>query len=75
MTNAANALKDQAKSHPFVQAVFNAFPKAQILEIRTPQDVANEAQVDALPEVEDEWDPFDDELPDLTKIISEVTKC
>jgi DNA polymerase-3 subunit gamma/tau len=43
-----------------VQAVFNAFPKAQILEIRTPQDVANLAQVDALPEVEDEWDPFDD---------------
>ena len=57
---ATNALKDQAKSHPFVQAVFNAFPKAQILEIRTPQDVANLAQVDALPEVEDEWDPFDD---------------
>ena len=57
---AKNALKVKANSHPFVQAVFDAFPKAEILEIRTPQDVANLAQVDALPEVEDEWDPFDD---------------
>jgi DNA polymerase-3 subunit gamma/tau len=57
---AKNALKVKANSHPFVQAVFDAFPKAEILEIRTPQDVANLVQVDALPEVEDEWDPFDD---------------
>ena len=54
-------LKEQAKVHPLVQAVLVAFPKAQISEIRTAKDIAAEAQIDALPEVEDEWDPFDDE--------------
>jgi DNA polymerase-3 subunit gamma/tau len=44
-----------------VQAVLVAFPKAQISDIRTANDIAAEAQIDALPEVEDEWDPFDDE--------------
>jgi DNA polymerase-3 subunit gamma/tau len=54
-------LKEQAKAHPLVQAVLLAFPKAQISDIRTAKDIAAEAQIDALPEVEDEWDPFDDE--------------
>ena len=58
---AALELKEQAKAHPLVQAVLVAFPKAQISEIRTAKDIAAEAQIDALPEVEDEWDPFDDE--------------
>jgi len=54
------ALEETAKAHPMVQAVFDAFPGAKILEIRTPEAIAAEAQSDALPEVEDEWDPFDD---------------
>ena len=58
---AALGLKEQAKAHPLVQAVLVAFPKAQISDIRTAKDIAAEAQIDALPEVEDEWDPFDDE--------------
>ena len=58
---AALELIEQAKAHPLVQAVLVAFPKAQISEIRTAKDIAAEAQIDALPEVEDEWDPFDDE--------------
>ena len=58
---AALELKEQAKAHPLVQAVLVAFPKAQISEIRTAKDIAAEAQIDALPEVEDEWDPFEDE--------------
>ena len=58
---AALELKEQAKAHPLVQAVLLAFPKAQISDIRTAKDIAAEAQIDALPEVEDEWDPFDDE--------------
>jgi len=58
---AALGLKEQAKAHPLVQAVLDAFPKAQISDIRTAKDIAAEAQIDALPEVEDEWDPFDDE--------------
>jgi len=59
--NAAKAeLENTAKDHPLVQAVFQSFPDARILTIRTPADIAAEAQVEALPEVEDEWDPFDD---------------
>ena len=58
---ATTALTQIAKSHPLVKAVLIAFPKAEITEIRTAKDIATEAQIEALPEVEDEWDPFDDE--------------
>jgi DNA polymerase-3 subunit gamma/tau len=44
--------------NPLVQAVFLAFPGARISEIRTP---SLEAAFEALPVVEDEWDPFEDE--------------
>lgn len=54
-------LKAQAIAHPMVQAVLNAFPKARITEIRTPDKLAAEAEAQALPEVEDEWDPFEDD--------------
>ena len=43
-----------------VQAVLAAFPGAKITEIRTPEAMQQEAAVQALPEVEDEWDPFED---------------
>ncbi len=55
------ALESAAKEHPLVKAVFNAFPKAKITDIRTPESIAQEAAVDALPEVEDEWDPFEED--------------
>jgi DNA polymerase III subunit gamma/tau len=55
-----NALKDTAKAHPLVQAVLAAFPNARITEIRTAEEMAAEAQEDALPEVDEEWDPFED---------------
>jgi len=58
---AANALKQEAHAHPLVKAVLIAFPRAEITEIRTDKDIASEAHAQALPEVEDEWDPFDDE--------------
>ncbi|MFC2968938.1 DNA polymerase III subunit gamma/tau [Acidimangrovimonas pyrenivorans] len=54
------AQKEEARANPTVQAVLAAFPKAEITEIRTPQALAQEAAVEALPEVEDEWDPFED---------------
>ncbi|MEM1235364.1 MAG: DNA polymerase III subunit gamma/tau [Pseudomonadota bacterium] len=57
----AQKLEDEAKSHPMVQAVMDAFPGAKIIEIRTPEALAAEAEEDALQEVEDEWDPFDEE--------------
>jgi len=43
-----------------VQAVLAAFPGAKIAEIRTPSSLAANAAAEALPEVEDEWDPFED---------------
>ncbi|MDH3263902.1 MAG: DNA polymerase III subunit gamma/tau [Paracoccaceae bacterium] len=56
-----DALKDEAMQHPLVQAVFAAFPAAKITEIRTAAEIAEEAAAEALPEVEDEWDPFEEE--------------
>lgn len=58
---AENALRDEALKHPMVQAVIELFPKAKITEIKTQQEIANEALADALPEVEDEWDPFEED--------------
>ena len=55
------ALRNQAQEHPLVQAVLGAFPKAEITKIKTVQDITASAQADALPEVEDEWDPFEEE--------------
>jgi DNA polymerase-3 subunit gamma/tau len=55
------ALEAKARSHPLVQAVLAAFPEAKITDIRTPEALAAEAQAQALPEVEDEWDPFEED--------------
>ena len=43
-----------------MQAALSAFPGAKITQIRTPEQLVAEAAVEALPEVEDEWDPFED---------------
>ena len=50
-----------AMTSPLVQAVMAAFPGAKITEIRTPEAMAAIAAIDALPEVDEEWDPFDDD--------------
>ena len=55
-----NAARAEAMSNPLVQAVMAAFPGAKIAEIRTQEAMAASAAVEALPEVEDEWDPFED---------------
>ncbi|TNJ47570.1 DNA polymerase III subunit gamma/tau [Phaeobacter sp. B1627] len=57
---AANALRETASAHPLVQAVLANFPKAKITRIRTPEEMEAEVQAEALPEVEDEWDPFEE---------------
>jgi len=54
------ALKADAEAHPLMQAVLAKFPHAKITAIRTPEQIAAEAVEEALPEVEDEWDPFED---------------
>ncbi|MCZ8150960.1 MAG: DNA polymerase III subunit gamma/tau [Rhodobacteraceae bacterium] len=50
----------EAMQNPLVQAVLAAFPGARIADIRTPEAMAAAAEAAALPEVEDEWDPFED---------------
>jgi DNA polymerase-3 subunit gamma/tau len=55
------ALKEEASTHPLVRAVLSAFPKARITAIRTPEDMAATAAGEALAEVEDEWDPFEED--------------
>ncbi|WP_321830913.1 DNA polymerase III subunit gamma/tau [Thalassovita sp.] len=56
-----NALKAETEAHPMMQAIRAAFPKSRITKIRTPEELAAQAQEDALQEVEDEWDPFEEE--------------
>jgi len=53
------AIKRKAAQHPMVQAVLAAFPKARIAQVRTHSQIAATAQANALAEVEDEWDPFE----------------
>jgi DNA polymerase-3 subunit gamma/tau len=54
------ANRDKARDNPLVQAVFAAFPQAQITQVRTPDEVQTAAGNEALPAVEDEWDPFEE---------------
>lgn len=56
----ANARKAEAATNPLVQAVLATFPKSKITEVRTAADLAQEALVESLQEVEDEWDPFEE---------------
>lgn len=55
------AMESEAREHPLVGAVLNAFPKAKILDIRSSAEIAAKAELEALPEVEDEWDPFEED--------------
>ncbi len=50
----------EAQQNPLVQAVMLAFPGAKITEIRSAEAMAASAAIEALPEVEEEWDPFED---------------
>ncbi len=54
------AAETEVMQNPLVQAVMAAFPGAKIGEIRSPESLAQSAAYEALPEVEDEWDPFED---------------
>ena len=49
--------REQVSKDPLVKAVLMAFPGARISAVRKPEA---EAAVEALPEVEDEWDPFEE---------------
>jgi DNA polymerase III subunit gamma/tau len=57
-------LRDEAAENPLVQAVLAAFPGARISDIRSPEAIAAEAAEAALPlaepELDDDWDPFEE---------------
>jgi len=50
----------RARDNSVVQAIFRAFPEARITAVRDPEPDAPSPAEEALPEVEDEWDPFED---------------
>ena len=54
-------LEAEARKHELVQAVIASFPDAKIIDIRTAQDLMEEATAEALPEVDEEWDPFEED--------------
>ena len=56
-----NAARAEAMQNPLVQAVMAACPGTKISEIRSAEAMAQSAAAEALPEVEDEWDPFEDD--------------
>ncbi len=56
----ARAAEAEAMAHPMTMAVMAAFPGAALVEIRSRAAIAAAAAEDALAEVEDEWDPFDE---------------
>jgi DNA polymerase III subunit gamma/tau len=58
---ADSSLKEQAETHPLVMAVMAAFPKARITAIRTEAAKVETALTEALAEVPDEWDPFEED--------------
>ncbi len=55
------AREAEAKEHPLFQAVIATFPGAKITEIRTAKELEQSVAAEALPEVEDEWDPFEND--------------
>jgi DNA polymerase-3 subunit gamma/tau len=55
------AAEAEAMQNPLVQAVIAAFPGARIAEIRSAEALVQQAAQQALPEVEDEWDPFEED--------------
>ncbi|GAB1361938.1 DNA polymerase III subunit gamma/tau [Rhodobacter sp.] len=58
------AQEAEAQGNPLVQAVMLAFPGTKIAEIRSPEAMAARAAAEALPEadpeMDDDWDPFEE---------------
>ncbi|MGL4236893.1 DNA polymerase III subunit gamma/tau [Tabrizicola sp.] len=57
-------VRSEAAQNPLVQAILTAFPGAKITEVRTPEALVAQAASSALPqaepEVDDDWDPFEE---------------
>jgi DNA polymerase-3 subunit gamma/tau len=57
----AEARETALMTHPLMQAVQAAFPQAKVTAIRPLTKAEDAAGAEALPEVEDEWDPFEED--------------
>ena len=55
------ALKDEARRHPLVQTVFDAFPNAEITDVQSHEEIAAKVRAEALSETDEGWDPFEDD--------------
>jgi DNA polymerase-3 subunit gamma/tau len=57
-------VRAQAAGNPLVQAILAAFPGARISDVRSPEALTAQATTGALPaaepEVDDDWDPFEE---------------
>ena len=54
------SLKQEVAENPIAQAIFSNFPKAKISNIKRRKTIDTEVAEVALPELEDEWDPFEE---------------
>jgi DNA polymerase-3 subunit gamma/tau len=57
-------VRAEAAENPLVQAILTAFPGAKIAEVRSPEAITAQAAEAALPlaepEVDEDWDPFEE---------------
>ena len=53
-------LQELAKSHTLVKTAMAVFPEAKIINVKTSGVLEAEAALEALPEVSDDWDPFEE---------------
>ncbi|MCY4207070.1 MAG: DNA polymerase III subunit gamma/tau [Roseovarius sp.] len=50
----------KALENPLVKAIIESFPAARIHKIHKKKNIEAKAQIEALPEVDGEWDPFEE---------------
>ena len=58
---ATDRLKEAARKNETVAAIISTFPKAKIGDLQTAEALSVSAAESALDEVEDEWDPFEED--------------
>lgn len=57
----AKELETEAYSHPFVKEALVQFPAARIVNVISRKKLEEEAAIQALKEVDSEWDPFEED--------------
>ena len=57
----AKELETEAYSHPFVKEALVQFPAARIVNVISRKKLEEEAAIQALEEVDSEWDPFEED--------------